>query len=459
MKKIVLSMLSLLFIFVFMLPQLSHAATGSSDIPLYLNGKKLMPEISPQLVGNTSIVPIRIISEELGGKVTWSQTESKVTIRKGQTVIQLWINKKDAQVNGKSYLLEEAPRLIAGNTLVPVRLVAENMGIQVKWDNNTRSVVLIKAADTTTPDTKPVQPPPVVTPEVSNPNGYPELRSIVLTGNQLQVQASGSITPKVFYLSNPDRLVMDIPASTFSKTVPKPLPNTMVEIPTNNPLVSKIRYAFNDPATATIRIVIELKAKAGYKIADNGLSGKVAVDIAEAKYKVVIDPGHGDQDPGAKSLTGKKEKDFNLAMALKVQKLLQQNPSIQVTMTRSTDVFIPLSGRVTIADNAGADIFVSIHANSWMAASRGTETYYNRADSTSLAGVIQSNMVAATGFPNRGVKFGDFHVIRETSMPAVLLEVGYLSNAIEDAAMANEDFRNRVAASVANGIKEYLKVN
>jgi N-acetylmuramoyl-L-alanine amidase len=67
-------------------------------------------------------------------------------------------------------------------------------------------------------------------------------------------------------------------------------------------------------------------------------------------------------------------------------------------------------------------------------------------------------MAAATGFPDRGVRFGDFHVIRETSMPAVLLEVGYMSNAIEDAALANNDFRNRVAASIVNGIKDYLKV-
>jgi N-acetylmuramoyl-L-alanine amidase len=148
-----------------------------------------------------------------------------------------------------------------------------------------------------------------------------------------------------------------------------------------------------------------------------------------------------------------------LAMALKVQALLQQNPSIQVIMTRTTDVFIPLAGRVDIAEKAGADIFVSIHANAWMASSRGTETYYNRQESIPLAEVIHRFMAAVTGFPDRGVRFGDFHVIRETSMPAVLLEVGYMSNAIEDAALANNDFRNRVAASIVNGIKDYLKVN
>jgi N-acetylmuramoyl-L-alanine amidase len=457
MKKIVFSVLTLLLVLSFMLPQMSQAATATTNIPLYLNGNLLKPEVSPILVGNTTLVPIRIISENLGAKVTWTQAESKVTIQKGLTQIVLWINKKDALVNAQKYTLEEAPKLIAGNTLVPVRLIAENLGLDVKWDNTARSVHMVKVADNQTPG--PIQPPPVV-PVDTNPNHYPELRSIVLSGNQLQVQASGPISSKVFYIAGPDRLVMDVPASAFSSTVPKPLPNTMEEIPVgNHPLISKIRYAYNDPATSTIRIVVELKRKAGYTLVENGTTGKVSINIAETKYKVVIDAGHGDQDPGANSVTGKKEKEFNLAMALKVQALLQQNPSIQVIMTRTTDVFIPLAGRVDIAEKAGADIFVSIHANAWMASSRGTETYYNRQESIPLAEVIHRFMAAVTGFPDRGVRFGDFHVIRETSMPAVLLEVGYMSNAIEDAALANNDFRNRVAASIVNGIKDYLKVN
>jgi N-acetylmuramoyl-L-alanine amidase len=456
MKKIVFSVLSLLLVLSFMLPQVSQAATTGSNIPLYLNGNILTPEVSPILVGNTTMVPIRIISENLGAKVTWTQAESKVTIQKGLNQIILWIKKNEALVNAKKYPLEEAPQLIAGNTLVPVRLIAENLGLDVKWDNTTRSVHLLKTADGSTPST--VQPPPVV-PVDPNPNHYPELSSIVLSGNQLQVQASGPISSKVFYIAGPDRLVMDIPASTFSSTVPKPLPNTNVEIPVaNHPLISKIRYAFNDPATSTIRIVVDLKTKAGYTQVENGTTGKIAINIAETKYKVVIDPGHGDQDPGANSVTGKKEKDFNLAMGLKVQALLQQNPSIQVIMTRTTDTFIPLAGRVDIAEKAGADIYVSIHANAWMASSRGTETYYNRQESIPLADAIHRYLAPATGFPDRGVRFGDFHVIRETSMPAVLLEVGYMSNVIEDAALANDDFRNRVADSIVNGIKDYLNV-
>jgi N-acetylmuramoyl-L-alanine amidase len=456
MKKVVFSVLSLLLVLGFMLPQISQAATAGSNIPLYLNGNILTPEVSPILIGNTTMVPIRIISENLGAKVTWTQEESKVTIQKGLTQIILWINKKEALVNAKSYPLEEASQLIAGNTLVPVRLIAENLGLDVKWDNSDRSVHMVKTADGSTPVS--IQPPPVV-PADPNPNRYPELSSILLSGNQLQVQASGPITSKVFYIAGPDRLVMDIPASTFSSTVPKPLPNTMLEIPVaNHPLISKIRYAYNDPATSTIRIVIDLKSKAGFTLVENGTTGKIAINIAETKFNVVIDAGHGDQDPGAKSVTGKKEKDFNLAMALKIQALLQQNPSIQVIMTRTSDIFVPLAGRVDIAAKAGADIFVSIHANSWMAASRGTETYYNRQESIPLADAIHRYLAPATGFPDRGVRFGNFHVIRETSMPAVLLEVGYLSNVIEDAALAKEDFRNRVADSIVNGIKDYLKL-
>ncbi|GGH45864.1 hypothetical protein GCM10008014_08170 [Paenibacillus silvae] len=178
-----------------------------------------------------------------------------------------------------------------------------------------------------------------------------------------------------------------------------------------------------------------------------------------AKKRIVIDAGHGAQDPGAIGPTGKREKDFNLTMAIKLDALLQANPNLQVSLTRSTDVFLELRQRVKIANDQPADLFISIHANSSTSSTaNGTETYFSRSTSAPLAGVIQRHMQAATGFKDRGARYGSFQVIRDTKMDAVLLEVGFISNPAEEQKLFDNDFQDRVALAVAKGICEYLGV-
>ncbi|WP_238322824.1 N-acetylmuramoyl-L-alanine amidase family protein [Gorillibacterium massiliense] len=201
--------------------------------------------------------------------------------------------------------------------------------------------------------------------------------------------------------------------------------------------------------------------KIGYHVEKDGTDGIIQVKLSNILYRVVIDPGHGDQDPGAATFTGKKEKDFNLAMGNKVMKLLEAIPQIQAYTTRSDDTFLTLQERSSMANTLKADVYVSIHGNSFPnnPSVNGVETYYNRSDeSVTLANIIHRNVVAATGFVDRSVRFGDLHVVRETTMPATLVEVGYLSNQMNEAAMFTEDFQNRVAQAIVNGIKEFLKI-
>ncbi|WJH34148.1 N-acetylmuramoyl-L-alanine amidase [Paenibacillus sp. CC-CFT747] len=215
----------------------------------------------------------------------------------------------------------------------------------------------------------------------------------------------------------------------------------------------------NDPATSTIRVVVDLKVKSGYSLIEDGSKGQVVVQLKNAKYKVVLDAGHGDQDPGAISISGKQEKDFNLTMVLKVKKILDQNPNIQVYLTRSDDTFVTLDGRCEFANNLGANVFVSIHGNKWVPSTSGSETYYWRPESLSLANIMHKNLVAAAGLPDRQVRQNDFRVVKYTNMPAVLLEVGYLSSPNDEPQMFNAAFQDRVAGGIANGIKQYLNLN
>lgn len=187
----------------------------------------------------------------------------------------------------------------------------------------------------------------------------------------------------------------------------------------------------------------------------------------DGKLIVALDPGHGGKDPGAVAKSnGLKEKDVNLAVALKVRDLLR-GAGIEVVMTREADVFLELSQRATTANNANADVFVSIHHNASVNnALEGTAVYShpNSQEGARLAKIIQDELVKAFGWAgvkgkDDGVKTADFKVLRETLMPAVLTESAFLSNADEAALLATNEFRQKEADGIFRGIAKYLGVS
>ena len=158
------------------------------------------------------------------------------------------------------------------------------------------------------------------------------------------------------------------------------------------------------------------------------------------------------------------EKDINLSIGLKVRTLLQ-NAGIKVVMTRTDDTFIPLQGRVDIGEQAHADAYVSIHTNSGDGdtSANGIETFYNTTgsaqrgtDSIKMASFIQQRMVQEMGSADRGTKFGDLHVLRENTLPAILVEVGFITNQKEATQkLATDKYRNLAAQAIYLGILDY----
>jgi N-acetylmuramoyl-L-alanine amidase len=175
---------------------------------------------------------------------------------------------------------------------------------------------------------------------------------------------------------------------------------------------------------------------------------------------VAIDPGHGGRDPGAIGIGGLREKDVVLPISLEVSRILQQQ-GVQVIMTRSDDRFISLAGRTQIANRARADIFVSIHANA-ISMSRpdvnGVETFYY-SSGYRLAQTIQNSILQSIQIRNRGVKQARFYVLRNSSMPAVLVEVGFVTGREDAPRLANPQFRSQMAQAIARGILLYLQQN
>ena len=227
-------------------------------------------------------------------------------------------------------------------------------------------------------------------------------------------------------------------------------------------------------------------------------------------FKIVIDPGHGGHDPGA---VGKNstEKELVLKMALKVEQMIKKNyPEVEVLLTRSTDVFIPLFRRIQYANEQNADLFISIHCN-YISSSktRGTETFvmglhragdnlevakrenasilleanyeanYDGYDPNSPEGHIMMSMFqnayldksiefaadVETQFSSlhmsksRGVKQAGFAVLRRASMPAVLIEAGFLSNEIEEAFLISDEGQNVIAESLLRAFGNFYKNN
>ena len=116
--------------------------TLSKDIRLIINQKQVEPTVAPVVSNNTTLVPIRMISEELGSRVNWDNTKKRVTIQKGKDVIELYIGSKTAYVNGKAVTLLTAPIIKQGTTLVPIRFISEQLGAYVEWDH-TEKIIMI----------------------------------------------------------------------------------------------------------------------------------------------------------------------------------------------------------------------------------------------------------------------------------------------------------------------------
>lgn len=186
-----------------------------------------------------------------------------------------------------------------------------------------------------------------------------------------------------------------------------------------------------------------------------GLAGKI----------VVVDPGHGGHDSGARGGDA-REKDLTLA----VSKLLADELAAQgatVIMTRTTDVFIPLEGRANIANRNMADLFISVHINSTGGSptQTGGITFYHKkvAQRKLLADCIQREIAKVSGLPNLGTwsdqriaKINGFSVLRNTKMPGVLLELGFINHPRDRARMLTADFKQQIAKAVVKGVKVYL---
>jgi N-acetylmuramoyl-L-alanine amidase len=180
--------------------------------------------------------------------------------------------------------------------------------------------------------------------------------------------------------------------------------------------------------------------------------------VTNGRAVVLIDPGHGGKDPGALGLGRVREKDIILPISKRIAQVLQQN-GVQVVMTRDSDYFVTLPGRVQLAERANADVFVSIHANAvgpGRSDVSGLETYYYDSG-LGLARTVHKSILQGVNVRDRGVRRARFFVLRKSSMPSILVETGYLTGRDDNAKLRSSAYQNQMADAIARGILQYLK--
>lgn len=174
---------------------------------------------------------------------------------------------------------------------------------------------------------------------------------------------------------------------------------------------------------------------------------------------IVIDPGHGGNDGGSIGQNGTLEKDVTLKTALKVEQQLLKKTKATVILTRDADEYVSLKDRVKVAHKKSADLFISIHYDAFTDHKvQGMTTYFYNIKDAGLAQMMHEHLLDHhLNTRDRGVAIGDYYVLRDNLSPAILLELGYISNLDDEKRINSEAYQDKEAEAITDGIIEYLK--
>ncbi|MBI2844321.1 MAG: N-acetylmuramoyl-L-alanine amidase [Armatimonadetes bacterium] len=274
-----------------------------------------------------------------------------------------------------------------------------------------------------------------------------------------RITTSGHAGFKAHILSDPPRIVVDVQNATLA------LPAE--DMPVEHPILKRIRTGEQDDG---IRVVLDLARYTAFSAELQGNDIVIGMGLPRsaggklADKLVVLDPGHGGKDPGARS-SGFKEKDINLLIARRIKAALEE-AGARVIMTREDDTFIELPTRPAIADMHSADFFISVHCNALFPEKRtGIETYYHPGQNSSrtLAHAIHDKIIRRTGMKDNGVRRdtvlyqSGLAVLRKATVPAVLIECGYIDCTVDRNRLCDDSYRGELAQAVVEGLREYVE--
>ena len=486
-----------------------HIYTGSV-YKLFVNDREISSPMEPIIFNDHALVPVREIFEELGAIVEYNGDSRAVKVRYGGQTITMHINNNCAYINGKPVKIPDnvVPKLIykpggLTKTMVPVRFISESVGMKVDFVGDKGEIRITaptaEAVPTPTPTPMPTAAPTVKPTPTEKPTEKINIKSVTnefVTSKKLKITVNCDASPKgkvsYFDLKNPERVVVDfkgidckLGASTdefksdIIKAVRIGVDNERTRIVVDVVNLGSYKVDIKDKVvTITVTVTGEKAptSTATPKPSDKDYSqagdsavnsqynkGIVKASAVDAKKVIMLDAGHGGTDPGALGkLNGKtvNEKDLTLSITYKVKAILDSN-GYKTAMTRTGDTLPSLSERPQMANDKDCALFASIHINSAEDESAsGTEVYYseeNNGDefgltSQEFATNVLDGMLKYMKSNDRGIRMANWAVIRRSNMPAVLIEVGFISNEKELKLMCSDDYQNKVARGIAEGI-------
>jgi len=446
-------------------------------------------------------IALRDIADMCSGQLFWHRVSKKAEVKINNQSMFFFYGSKKAYLNNKKISLEYSTLFISNRIYIPFSFLftedfSKASGLEVSYDKDELILTFEKRVN-------------VLEPRIYN---GPDLTKIKL-------ELTETLAYELEKTGEKEYLITFYRGKTISSRVDfddGPVRSVSME---------------NDSTKATCRIIIaEENLEIEHKLEKNQLSifihsekeGEYEEEIVEdtgteispavipstvistgavsGKFNIVIDPGHGGEDPGCIGYNGTKEKVLTLKISEGLAKLLREDGH-EVFLTRTDDTFIPLVERTNFANKKNADIFISIHCNSSLKkTSEGFEIYFlsEKAsdpeaeataalensvikiegkptkkqktlqellwsmvvnefinDSSELCSFITEGVIKRTMVENRGIKQAGFYVLRGAQMPAVLVECGFLSNPKEEAKLRSKTFQNKVIDGIYSGIKEY----
>ena len=488
-----------------------HLYKGSI-FSLYVNDAPVESIMEPIIFNNRALVPLREVFEALGQEVLYDNITKEITVS-GEKSVKLQIGNPIAYIDGKKTTIPDGvvPKLITKvgvetKTMVPVRFVSENVGLLVEFDEKAGAIRISnpKPIEPEKPKTEKIT---IKAPTITKKSGGVTQIKITLSkamGNSFKISKTSS-----------DVLYFDIENAEYEgksqtevnhgavKMVRLGLHEEYTRVAVDTTDLAKYDAAISNDKK-TITIIVTKKADDSEdepkeeepKDEPDDEDGEpsedkedeplevpetttITVDVksmmnytpSEGVKYVVIDAGHGGTDPGAQGTIDEEkynEKDINLSVAKMVRDMLEDE-GIEVIMTRDTDKYPTLTDRSKLANSKDAAIFVSIHVNSAANAPKanGIEVYYAKGNnenyygttSKALATSVLNSMLSSTEAFSRGVKVESHLVTRTSLMPAILVELGFISNEEEIKKLIDEDYQELLAEGIVEGIlSHYEKV-
>lgn len=454
----------------------SNHTYSAEAVYIRINGN-LLENLSmpPVIMNGYTLVPARETLEAAGAVVDWKKETEEIFVAYNETIAILKIGDTAVNVNGDIITLPCAPKIINNKAMLPIRFLSDGLGLSVDWNNSTRTVsinIIAERLDQLNSVPQYWSTPP----KNENSSGtVDESGSIIrqfdndfyydTVTRQILIANNGVIIPN-------NALGIDMKLLTFSEDYYEK--NYSIGFKAGISCIAKSgKYMVNSgdlnyislktAADGYAEITINSDRTLAYDITQENDYIYITPKEPKERYGkiVVVDAGHGGSDAGSDA-NGIIEKELNLDITLRLIKLLEADESIKVYATRRDDSYYSRPERASVGNELG-DLFVSVHNNYFTSdVPNGTEVlYYPHENDAALgfsserfAQILQSSLVSQLGSKSRDIRQEPMDVLTMTKIPAVLCEVGFITNSAEAEKLKNDSYKQAAANAIYKGIVE-----